>query len=164
MNVVNIHEREISTPLNNVAVLLDSLSSSSDKLWPNETWPAMIFDKPLQTGATGGHGPIGYTVKSYEPGKRIFFEFTAPPGLHGHHWFELEKGDSGKTIIRHVIEMRTTGITVISWPLVFSPLHNALVEDAFDKVERNSGLTPKGSKWNLWVKFLRWLLKKIIPK
>ena len=157
----NIHERKISTSLMEVAVLLDSLASTSDRFWPHETWPPMKFNKPMQVGAKGGHGPIRYWVKSYQPGNSVYFEFTSPTGFNGYHGFELKSGDSGNTIIRHILEMKTTGTALLSWPMIFRPLHDALIEDSFDKVERNLEFTPKGSSWSVWVKFLRWMIRKI---
>ena len=82
MKVRNVHERKIKASSGEVGQLLDSLASSADRLWPHETWPPMKFDQPLQPGAKGGHGPIRYFVKSYEPGKNVYFEFTAPAGFN----------------------------------------------------------------------------------
>jgi len=78
MNVRNVHERVLDVPACDLAVLLDGLASPDDALWPRHLWPAMKFDRPLQVGAVGGHGPIRYTVEAYEPGRRIRFRFTAP--------------------------------------------------------------------------------------
>jgi len=36
-----------------------------------------------------GHGPIRYFVKSYEPEKGIYFEFTGPSGFNGYHGFDI---------------------------------------------------------------------------
>ena len=62
MLVRNVHYRALSVPPADVAPLLDGLASPTDRLWPVEAWPRMRFDRPLQVGAQGGHGPIRYTV------------------------------------------------------------------------------------------------------
>jgi len=161
MKVRNVHERRMNTSLAEAGKLLDSLSSATDNLWPHETWPPMRFDKPLQPGATGGHGPVRYFVKSCEPGKNVYFEFTAPTGFNGFHGFELEEVDANCTVLRHVLEMNARGPALFTWPLVFRPLHDALLEDSLDKAEENLGFTPAGASWSAWVKFLRWTLRKI---
>ena len=117
--------------------------------------------KLSQPGAKGGHGPIRYFVKSYEPGRNVYFEFTAPAGFDGFHGFELEEIDPDSTVLRHVLEMKAAGPALFTWSLVFRPLHDALLEDALDKAERNLGCTPAGASWSAWVKILRWILRKI---
>ena len=161
MNVRNVHERKLNVSLEKAGELMDSLASATDSLWPHETWPPMKFDKPLQPGAKGGHGPIRYFVKSYEPGRNVYFEFTAPAGFDGFHGFELEEIDPDSTVLRHVLEMKAAGPALFTWSLVFRPLHDALLEDALDKAERNLGCTPAGASWSAWVKILRWILRKI---
>ncbi len=47
--------------------------------------------------------------------------------------------------------MKATGSALLSWPIVFRPLRDALTEDSFDKAERNLGLPPKGLAWNACV-------------
>ena len=89
MKVKNIHERMISSPIQPVGELLDSLSAPGDRLWPYESWPPMRFDRPLGEGAKGGHGPIRYQVTRFEQGRRVRFEFTAPSGFDGFHEFEV---------------------------------------------------------------------------
>jgi hypothetical protein len=115
----------------------------------------MRFDRPLQTGAVGGHGPIRYTVASYEPGRKVAFQFTVPRGFVGQHWFEvLPSGETG-TLLRHTIEMSIAGPALFSWPLVFRPLHDALVEDALTKAQVALGEQPTRVPWSAWVRLLR---------
>jgi hypothetical protein len=71
----NVHERMIAAPAARVGALLDTLASADDRFWPQENWPGVKFDRPLQVGATGGHGTGPYTVSSYTPGRHIRFEF-----------------------------------------------------------------------------------------
>lgn len=60
MRVQNIHQRTISQPKAKVWLLMMTLSSDNDLVWPKEHWPGMKLDKGLVLGARGGHGPIGY--------------------------------------------------------------------------------------------------------
>ncbi len=157
MFVRNIHYRSLKTGAAEIAPLLDGLASASDMLWPEETWPRMRFDRPLQVGASGGHGPIRYSVVAYEPGRRVDFQFTGPSGFEGGHRFEvLEEGQGSKLI--HTLEMRPTGLAHITWPFVFRHLHDALVEDALSKVQRHVGEPPLLVPWSPWVKLFRFVL------
>jgi hypothetical protein len=160
MKVENIHERVLPNPIEQVGLLLDSLSSASDRLWPFESWPAMKFDRVLGVGAKGGHGPIRYVVKEYEPGRCVCCEFTRPTGFHGFHQFHLIPISSSETIIRHVIRMNVKGTAIISWPAFFHPLHDALIADSFDKAVRQLGLEVEKSQWSAWVRTLRFILRK----
>ncbi len=56
--------------------------------------------------------------------------------------------------------MKTTGQALFTWPVIFRPLHDALIEDAFNKAARQLGLPAGKSDWSGWVRMLRFLLKK----
>lgn len=159
MEVVNIHKRIINTHKEGVSQLLVTLSSKEDKIWPFEKWPAIRFKDGLVENAIGGHGPIRYSINKYIPNEQIEFKFTAPKGFNGVHRFNIVKLKSNKTEFRHAIEMKTTGIGILTWALAIYWLHNALFEDLMDKVENQFISEPKQHKWNLWVKFLRLVLK-----
>jgi hypothetical protein len=119
----------------------------------------MKLGKPLGVGAAGGHGPIRYTVEAYEPGVRVVFRFSGPAGFHGTHRYEVEKEGEG-SLLRHVIEMRTHGPALLTWPLVFRPLHDALMEDSLSKAE--AALTdtpPREARWGWYVRGLRRLFQ-----
>jgi hypothetical protein len=159
MRVRNVHQRFFAVPPERLAPLLDSLSSRSDLLWPFEQWPRMRLDRPLQVGASGGHGPIRYDVEQYEPGKRVAFRFRAPRGFDGTHALVVEPS-AGGTLLRHEVEMETRGPALLSWPLVFRPLHDALIEDALEKAERMLlGSVASPACWSWRVRVLRALLQ-----
>ncbi len=159
--VLNIHERALSAALDEAGALINRLASEDDILWPHERWPAMKFDRPLSVGAKGGHGPVRYEVAAYEPGRSVQFRFKGPKGFLGHHTFDLrEEGDG--VVLRHTIDMNTGGPARVSWPLLFRPLHDALLEDALDKAERHTGANPTPQPWSLWVRFLRWLIRQLM--
>jgi hypothetical protein len=117
----------------------------------------MRFDRPLGVGADGGHGPVGYAVAQYEPGRFIRFKFSAPRGYNGHHWLEAIPDGDG-TLLRHTIDMDTAGPALLTWPLAVRWLHDACLEDAFATAEVSLGLAPTVIPWSPWVKLLRWAM------
>lgn len=160
VRVRNYHARTLDHPIRSVGECLDGLSSRNDFLWPHESWPPMVLDGPLEVGAEGGHGPIRYSVEGYEPGRRVSFRFASPPGFHGFHRYTVEE-DGGRTTIRHAIEMKISGPALVTWPLIFRPLHDALLEDSLDKVQAHlSGELWQHRRWSPWVRLLRKILAK----
>lgn len=155
MEVLNIHLRELRATRAQVGALIDSLSSPADLLWPRRLWPRMTFDRPLAIGAVGGHGPIRYLVEAYTPGESIRFRFTGPAGFDGFHGYELREVTASTVELRHTLKMRTSGRARLTWPLVYRPLHDALVEDSFATAEASLGLKPNLRPWSPWVRFLR---------
>jgi hypothetical protein len=158
MRVRNVHQRSLAAPPSQVGTLLDSLSSRDDRLWPTGAWPPMRFDRPLEVGARGGHGPIRYYVEAYTPGQSIRFRFLAPRGFDGHHGFDFHEGDTGATVLRHTLEMSTRGRATVSWLLVYRPLHDALIEDCLTRAESALGLSSHPVPWSARVRLLRWML------
>lgn len=158
MKVRNIHSRVYSASPEDVAGMIDTLSSEKDLLWPGRLWPRMAFDKPLSVGASGGHGPIRYIVEKYSPGKRVKFRFTGPNGFNGYHAYELRNAGPNRAELVHTLEMQATGVALLTWPLVFRPLHDALIEDSLSFAEQNLNIVPETKRWSPWVKLLRWLL------
>ncbi|MEU9608756.1 SRPBCC family protein [Streptomyces sp. NPDC048057] len=156
MDVHNVHERVLAAPAEEVGALIDTLSSPKDRLWPHRAWPAMVFDRPLGVGASGGHGPVRYTVAAYVPGASVRFAFRGPRGFHGFHEFAVHAVDEERTVLRHVLAMDARGPARVSWPLVFRPLHDALLEDALDRAESAlTGTVREPSRWSPYVRLLR---------
>ncbi len=158
MEVLNIHERVLAADSDRIGAVLDSLSSREDQLWPKDIWPRMKFDRPLGVGAKGGHGPIRYFVEEYTPGKSIKFRFTGPKGFDGFHGYEIITTSKHSTVLRHTLKMNTRGLAILSWPLVYRPMHDALLEDSLTTAQRSLGLAPQVQVWSLWVKVLRWVV------
>lgn len=161
--VLNVHERRLPISIETAGRLLDSVSRSQDLLWPSERWWPMVLDRGLAPGSRGGHATIRYEVSEYVPGKRVEFEFRPMPRLRlfrGRHYFEvLPRGE--QTVLRHTIDVDTDFATWVQWKLVVEHLHDALLEDLFDKAERSAGVpAPHRSRWPLRVRFLRWLLAR----
>jgi hypothetical protein len=159
MKVVNIHSRIINQPKAQVAKLLQTLAGRNDMIWPQKHWPAMRFKEGLCIGAHGGHGPIRYAIEDYQPDHLIRFKFTQPSGFDGTHTLLLNTINEQQTEIKHEINMYTTGISTFSWLFAIRWLHDALLEDAFDKVENYFSGQNKRTPWNWWVKVLRTLLQ-----
>lgn len=157
--VKNIHTRDLLASSSKVGELIDSLASKNDKLWPVDQWPPMLFDRPLGVGAAGGHGSARYVVEEYEQGRYIRFRFTEPRAFVGIHAFDAEEIKPGVVRLRHVIDMRVEGII---WALMIRltiRLHDALIEDAFDRAEAYVTSRPMSQrKWSFLVRFLRKLM------
>jgi len=161
MQVHNVHEREFPLPLPNVGALIDTLASREDRLWPKDKWPPMRFDRPLSVGAIGGHGPVRYSIEEYQQGQMIVFRFLGPKGFNGTHRFQVEDR-RGRTVLRHVIDMRATGLANMSWPLMIRPLHDALIEDAFDRATTSLGSAPlRHARWSISVRVLRAIIQML---
>ncbi len=159
MKVINIHHRTLSQPKAEVLELFQTLSSKNDRMLATDKWPPMRLDQGLAVGSKGGHGPIRYTVQAYNPEEFIEFRFSKPKGFHGTHKFEITALANNSTELKHTIEMEITGMALISWPLAIRCLHDAFIEDAFDKVENQFNAVQKHSPWSIWVWVLRWMLK-----
>lgn len=159
MKVRNVHERSFHAT-DRVGRLIDSLASPADALWPIQSWPRMVFDRPLEVGAAGGHGPIRYIVEDYQPGRSIRFRFTGPKGFNGSHGYEVVAGGPGTVVLRHVLEMTTSGLAVLSWPFMYRPLHDALIEDSLATAQASLGDPPTVKPWSIWVRILRWLVSR----
>ena len=158
MKIYNRHERKIQAPVTDVGATLDTLAGPADQLWPGDNWPPMQFDTALREGARGGHGPVRYCVTEYMPGRRVVFQFDGnglTGGLDGRHFFEVvPRRDCA--VIRHVVDADCDLRMWAKWRILIEPLHDALIEDAFDRVEQGlHGGSVKRSRWSPWVRFLR---------
>ncbi len=156
-----MHERVLAGAAGEVGALLDGLSGPQDRLWPGDRWPPMRLEGPLRPGARGGHGPVGYAVAEHVPGRRVAFRFDGrglTAGLEGGHRFEVVEV-SGRVALRHVLEARGGLASWLKWILVIAPLHDALLEDALDRAERQvNGHVARPARWSPWVRLLRSLL------
>ena len=163
MRILNIHQRLLHASPERVGALIDKLASPNDEVWSHGDWPRMKFDRPLGVGATGGHGPIRYFVEAYEPGRSIRFRFTGPKCFDGWHGLEVLEATTAHCVLEHRIEMRTHGWAVLSWPLLYQPLHDALTEDALSLAEAAIGQPPRHVPWSWRVGFLRGLAARTAP-
>src|SRR5262245_40298575 len=111
MAVYNVHERLLPDQAG-------GLINSLDRIWP-DSWPGIRLEQPPAIGATGGHGPIHYTVESYVPGEWVRFRVSAPRGFAGFHEFTTHAPPDGRpgTVLRHTIAMSLHGWSRLAWPL-----------------------------------------------
>lgn len=160
--VVNVHEREYHASSIEVAALLATLSSKDDRVWPHERWPRMRLDPGLTPDGSGGHGPVRYRVERVDLARRVVFRFTGPSGFDGWHAFEVIDEGETATLLRHELRMRARGWARLTWPLFFRPLHDALLEDALDKVARELGTPPRTRpRLGGWARVLQYLAAKV---
>jgi hypothetical protein len=161
MRIHNMHERALP-PGDAYGSLIDGLAGDDDRLWPHDRWPAMRFEGGLQEGNHGGHGPIRYRVLEHRPGQLARFGFTGPPGLIGEHRWELD-ATRDPVVLRHVLIGHTQGRMRWQWPLLFEPLHDALVEDALDHaIAETSETVYLPARWRPRARILRWLLDGLL--
>jgi hypothetical protein len=161
MRIVNVHERVLPTGGASAQALIDDLAGADDRLWPHDRWPPMRFEGGLREGSEGGHGPVRYEVVEHRPGRLVRFRFTAPPGLVGEHGYELEAGE--RTVLRHTLTGRAEGRMRWQWPLLFGPLHDALIEDSLDRALAAVSEVPYvPARWPYRARALRWLLKGLM--
>lgn len=158
MHITNLHERRIEASATAAGALIDTLArGEADRLWPWERWIPQRLDGPLAVGAHGGHGAIRYHVVAYEPGRVARYGFEPSTGFRGTHAFELiDIGEPDAVVLRHVLVVETGLEGRLSWALAIRWLHDALIEDALDKAERElTGTLRRPARWSLWVRLLR---------
>lgn len=164
MRFSSVNERVLPIDSARVTEAMASLSSPDDQLWPTARWPRMKLDAGLSPGSTGGHGPIQYVVEAYEPGRQVSFRFLPTSGFGGVHWFESTKTERG-VCLRHALLGEASFFGWLYWWVVLGPMHEALVQDAFDRAEALSDATkPAERPLSLYVRGLRagarWLLTR----
>ncbi len=162
MRIYNEHERIFNLPVDKVGQAIDSLAGPANILWPVAKWIPMELDQGLQVGSSGGHGFIRYTVGEYVPGKRAVFQFDREGALaafDGRHYFEVVPRRN-HTILRHVVEGDCDFKNWMVWHLLIGPLHDALLEDGLDMAENSLTGSSKTTDWNVWVRFLLYMLAR----
>jgi hypothetical protein len=166
MGVYNVHKRLLAASESRVGSLIDTLASGDrDLLWPGRDWSPMEFDRPLGVGAAGGHGPVRYTVSGYAPGRWIRFEFTGPRGFHGFHELAVLPVDREHTLLHHTLTMTTSGLSRVTWPLAWRPMHDACLEDGLDRAELAcTGTVARPARWSPYVRLLHSLASLLGPR
>lgn len=134
--IVNVHQRHVGADADRVGELLETWGSPGDRLWRTELAEPTAFDRGLAVGSSGGHGPVRYRVVEHVPGRSVRAKFEPGIGLRGHHGFEVVPKGDGECILRHEAVATAHGSARLTWPLLIRPIHDAVVEDVFDHVER----------------------------
>ncbi|TQK49892.1 hypothetical protein FBY35_0174 [Streptomyces sp. SLBN-118] len=152
----NIQRRTIDAPAVDVGTLLDLLSTRQDRIWPVPAWSPLHLDAGLAVGSRGGHGRIRYSVSEYEPGRRVRFTFAPGLGLSGYHEFLVVPDGPKRCQVLHTAAGRVEGRMRLLWPVVIRWLHEALLHDMFDNIQREAtGRLPQPARWSPWVRLLR---------
>lgn len=155
--IYNAHERELAAPAAAAGALLDRIASARDPLWPAPAWVPIQLDRALGVGATGGHGPIRYSVSEYEPGRRVRFQFDPSIGFAGYHELAVTAAGPARCVMRHVLAGEARGWMWPLWHLAIRSLHDAVLEDLLDNAElAATGRPPaRPARWSRWVRLLR---------
>jgi len=154
--VQNIQRRTIDAPAADVGALLALLSTPQDRIWPVPAWWPLHLDAGLAVGSSGGHGSIRYSVSEYEPGRRARFTFTPGLGLIGYHEFLVVPDGPQRCQVVHTAEGRLEGGMRLLWPLAIRWLHEAMLHDLFDNIQRvATGRPTQPARWSPWVRLLR---------
>jgi hypothetical protein len=154
--MINMQRRVIAAPVTVLRNLQDRLAGPDDLLWPADHWEPLRLDRHLGVGASGGHGPIRYTVTAYEPGLRVRFEF--PPGapLDGYHELWVRAIGPDRSEMVHILVASTRGTMRLFWPLAMRWTHQALIAELLDNAERAAtGTVRHPHRRSLWVRLLR---------
>ncbi|WP_153504608.1 SRPBCC family protein [Cumulibacter manganitolerans] len=155
--ITNTHTRRLPVQAPLARRVLDALGTAEDPVWPADRWPALRLDRGPVVGSAGGHGRIGYVVESACE-RQIVFRFTDPKGMQGEHRFVVHP-DGLACVVRHTLEARTSRRLRIAWVLVVRPLHNALIEELLDNLERAvGGRVHRPARGSAYARLLRLLL------
>ncbi len=160
MKVLNVHRRRYPASIAKLGEVMETLSGPNDRIWPLEHWPAMKLAKGLEPGSAGGHGPVRYSVGKYVPGRLVEFIFSRPIGFDGVHRLEAVELSRNETELIHTIDADVKGSAIFAWAFAIRWLHDALLEDALDKVENHLTGKKKRTPWSVWVRLLRAAAKR----
>ncbi|MGP3950534.1 hypothetical protein [Streptomyces sp. 7N604] len=89
------------------------------------------------------------------------FAFSGPRGFHGFHSYSVHPGQEGSTaVLRHTLAMTARGPARLTWPLLYRPLHDAVIEDGLDRAARAcTGDVASPARWSPYVRLLRRLVR-----
>jgi hypothetical protein len=62
--------------------------------------------------------------------------------------------------LTHILVMDTSAGATFSWAFLYRPLHDALVEEAFDRAADAVGEPPAAPPWSRWVRLLRAIVRR----
>ncbi len=170
MKVRSEHERVMTGSIKQVADIVKTYGSSNDRMHPHELWPKTQMegpDGPPVVGRIAQRAAVRFVMTSYEIGPRVHYswKFLEPAGFEGYHQADVHEIGNGKLLFKTFIDMETRGLkATLLWLFVMRFLHHAVVEDCFDKIERQLGGSPPGHRWSVWVKVLRRIKRAQSPE
>lgn len=150
--VTSRHRREVDSSVAAIDHRFSRLGTEADDLWPSELWFPMRLDSSPDAGGSGGHGPVRYHCSAREP-ESVTFTFDSVFGSTrwvGWHRFHVQATTEG-ALVEHLIELELPTWQYLQWKVLVEPLHDALIENLFEKAARLSP-TPN---WSGWVRLLR---------
>ncbi len=154
-NVVSVHRTVIACEAHQAGDLLDRFDEPASPCWPHEAWPRDRFEAPLQIGALGGHGATRYRVIEYRPGRELVFRFEAPRGFEGVHGLCVET-DGALTRVTHFTRLRLSPYHFCMWHGMVRWVHDALIGDLLDGMERHlTGTVARPRRWRWRVRMFR---------
>lgn len=170
MKVSNVHERVVPCSRQEAHEIVGTFGTLTDRMYPFDRWPNMYLEGapgPTAVGSVFNRGAARLVITQFENGERIRYSwrFLKPAGFDGSHTGTVEDLGDGRMMFRSVIDMRTRSTTAtLLWLFVMRPLHDAVVQDSFDKLERELGRTPPPRAWSLWVRMLRRIKRAKSPE
>ncbi|MER7826912.1 hypothetical protein ABTX85_30630 [Streptomyces sp. NPDC096097] len=67
-------------------------------------------------------------------------------------------------MLRHTLAMSVSGLSRITWPVGWRPLHDACLEDCLDLAERAcTGTIARRARWSPYVRILMSLGRRLAP-
>ncbi len=161
MKVYNVHERVVRCTKKQAQEIMSTYGSLTDRMYPFDRWPNMYLEGPpgpTVVGSVFNRGAARLVITLFENGEQLRYswKFLKPAGFDGTHTGSVVDLGNGTMAFRSVIDMHTRGWkATLLWLFVMHSLHDAVVGDSFDKLERELGLTPKARTWTPWVRLLR---------
>lgn len=131
----NEHSRTMPSTIARAQLLLETLGSEQDLLWPHDRFPALQLDDGHEPGSKGGHGSVRYRVVE-ATASSVRFEMHPASKLVGGHilWFE-DCGD-GKLRWTHQLDLELT-VPAPTLRLILA-LHDAILEQLLVNAEARS--------------------------
>lgn len=154
------HQRTIDCAIETARGLFETFVDNDSIFWPTSSWPRDAFnDDQLKIGSIGGHGGTKYKIQHYQPGACLEFSFIYPKGYLGTHEFRLIFLNSSQFLLCHVTNIKTNIYHWMLWQIMIRWVHDALIQDAFDKAELHlMGKIRLKSTWKYRVYLIRHLL------
>ena len=141
--IVNVHERVLAAPVDEVGRLLDGMGGPDDRIWPSPQWVPLRLDGPVAVGARGGQGGADhFVVEAHEPGRRVDLGLNPRIGLRGTASLVAEPLGPDTTLLRHDTRARPAGAMRLVWPLFLRWMHDACVEALLDRAQEAVGDPP----------------------
>lgn len=103
----------------------------------------------------GGHDSSGYELEEYDRGRMIVFRFASGLGVVMPR-FDGAPGTPGGAVLTQALGAQTEGRMTASWAASIRRLHDAMTENALDRVElATSGRGRRPTRGSAWARVQR---------